>query len=266
MELGIEQRMMRISTLTSLIALCLAIPLDVLHAATVGPDLTLPDADRLAIETNLGTGRLGPPVPATPIDNPSDWFPGKPGTQHFQVIQGSDSGTPQAVEWIPAPTNPSMGRYQFGHDEVLLLRTERDGSMTIEGVEDIQAQSITRYDPPEPFLLRGLSPGDSSQARMSVKVFSSQDPKEITHQGELQVAYEYLGAFRLSLPAGTFDALVTKSTFIGKVGPAKIQDIQYRFFAPHVGLVATIENRQVSALLVYQSNTSITKVLSQTSH
>ena len=87
----------------------------------------------------------------------------------------------------------------------------------------------------------------------------------MTHQGELQVTYEYLGAYRLTVPAGSFDTVVTKSTFSGKVGPAKIEDIQYRFFAEKVGLVATIENRQVSALLVYQSNKSIAKVLGQTS-
>lgn len=257
---------MRTTTLTTLIVLWLVIPLDTLHAATVGPDLTLPEVDRLAIETSLGKGLLGPPITAATIDHPSDWFLSKPGTQHFQIVQGSESGAMQAVEWVPPVTNPFMGRYQFGHEEVLLLRTERDGSMTIEGVEDIQAKSITRYDPPEPFLLTGLSPGDSRQTRMSVKVFSLQDPQEITHQGELQVAHEYLGAFRLSVPAGNFDTLVTKSTFSGKVGPAKIEDVQYRFFARHVGLVATIENRHVSALLLYQSSTSITKVLSQSSH
>lgn len=256
---------MRMSALTSLIALWLLIPLDALLAATVGPDPTLPDADRLVIETSLGPGRLGPPVTAAPIDDPSAWLPSKPGTQQFQVLQESDAEVPQAVAWIPTPANPSMGRYQFGQEEVLLLGTETDGSRVIEGVEDMQAKSVTRYDPPEPFLLKGLSLGDSRQIRMSVKVFSSNGAKEITHKGELQVSHEYLGAYRLSVPAGTFDTLVTKSTFKGTIGPAKVEDIQYRFFARHQGLVATIENRQVSALLVYHSNTAITKVLSQSS-
>jgi len=257
---------MPLPSLAALIALWIAVPVATVDAATVGPDLTLPEADRLNIETSLGKGSLGPPVPALSIDESSHWFPTHPGTKLFQVSQGPDTESLQSVEWKPAPANPTSGRYQFGHEEVILLRTQKDGSRVIEGVEDIQAESVTRYDPPEPFLIKGLAPGEHQQTRMSVKVFSSQDPKEVPHQGELQVTYEYLGAYRLSVPAGTFDTVLTKSTFSGKVGPAKVEDIQYRFFAQKAGLVATVENRQVSALLVYQSNKSIAKVLSQSSH
>lgn len=242
------------------------LPVDMVCAATVGPDLNFPDADRLAIETSLGKGVLGPPVSAPSIDASSQWFPAHPGTKLFRVTQGPDEGSQQTVEWMPAKATGSSGRYQFGQEEVILLRTEKEGSLVIEGVEDIQADSVTRYDPPEPFLLRGLAPGEHQQTRMSIKVFSTQDPKKVTHQGELHMTYEYLGAYRLTVPAGTFDTAIIKSTLSGKVGPAKIEDIQYRFFAQKVGLVATIENRQVSALLVYQSNKSVAKVLSQTSH
>jgi hypothetical protein len=240
------------------------LPVDMVRAATIGPDLTLPDADRLAIESSLGKGSLGPPVSAPSIDEPSQWFPAYPGTKLFQVTEGPDGGSQQLVEWTP--TNGSTnGRYQFGHEEVILLRTEKDGNLIIEGVEDIQAESVTRYDPPEPFLLKGLAPGEHQQTQMAIKVFSAQDPKEVTHQGELHVTYEYLGAYHLTVPPGSFDTAITKTTFSGKVGTAKIEDIKCRFFAQKVGLVATIENRQVSALLVYQSNKSVTKVLSRSS-
>lgn len=242
------------------------LPVDMVGAATVGPDLTLPDADRLAIETSLGKGSLGPPVSAPSIDEPSQWFPAHPGTKLFRVTQGPDEGSEQTVEWSPAKAAGSSGRYQFGQEEVILLQTDKEGSLVIEGVEDIQAESVTRYEPPEPFLLKWMAPGEHQQTQMAVKVFSLQDPKEVTHQGELHVTYEYLGAYRLTVPAGSFDTFLTKSTFSGKVGPAKIEDIQYRFFAEKVGLVATIENRQVSALLVYQSNKSVAKVLGQSWH
>lgn len=256
---------MPLPSLAALIALGVTIPMTTIDAATMGPDLTLPEADRLTIETSLGKGSLGPPVSAPIIDEPSQWFPAHPGTKLFQVTQGADAGSQQTVEWTPAKANGPSGRYQFGQEEVILLRTDKEGSLVIEGVEDTQAESVTRYDPPEPFLVKGLAPGEHQQTQMSVKVFSAQDPKEVTHQGELQVTYEYLGAYRLTVPAGSYDTAITKSTFSGKVGPAKIEDIQYRFFAQKVGLVATIENRQVSALLVYQSNKFIAKVLSQTS-
>jgi hypothetical protein len=194
-------------------------------------------------------------VPAPSLDIPSQWLPANPGTKLFQVTQGPYAGSQQFAAWTPTTANPISGRYQFGDEEVILLRTEEDNSLVIEGVEDIQAESVTRYDPPEPFLLKGLAPGEQRKANMFVKVLSSQDPKEVT--------FEYLGAYSLSVPAGTFDTVLTKSTFSGRVGPAKVEDTQYRFFAEKVGLVATIENRQVSALLIYQSNKSIAKMLSQ---
>ena len=146
------------------------------------------------------------------------------------------------------------------------LEVQNDGNLVLVGVEDIQAEALTHYDPPEPFLPRGLAPGDQRQVRMSVRVYAAGDADDMTHRGELTVTYHYLGAYRLVVPAGTFNAVLTKSTFSGNVGPAKLEDTQYRFFAPNAGLLATIENRHVSAFLIYHSDTLVAKVLAQNAH
>ena len=65
----------------------------------------------------------------------------------------------------------------------------------------------------------------------------------------------------MKVPAGTFKASLFKWHYKGKVGPAKVQDLQYRFFAKDVGTVAMIEKTDVTALLVYQQHTKIGKVL-----
>ena len=73
----------------------------------------------------------------------------------------------------------------------------------------------------------------------------------------------YIGAYRVTVPAGTFDAALLKWDFKGKIGPASVEDIQPRFVAPEVGMVAAAEKRDVAAFLIYNDNTKVGKVLSQ---
>ncbi len=46
--------------------------------------------------------------------------------------------------------------------------------------------------------------------------------------------------------------------------PASVDDTQYCFFAPDVGIVAGIEQLDVSALLIYNRHTKIARVLAAT--
>ena len=122
---------------------------------------------------------------------------------------------------------------------------------------------ITRYDPAEPGLLVGLAPGDSRSSSIAVAVSDLSNPQVVSHKGTLEVTYSYLGAYKVTTPAGTYDAALIKWTYQGKVGPAKVDDTQYRFFAENVGMVATVDKLDVSAFLVYQSHTKFGKVLAQ---
>ena len=64
-------------------------------------------------------------------------------------------------------------------------------------------------------------------------------------------------------PAGTFPAALMRSEFDIKIGPAKVTDVQYSFFAKGVGKVAEIEALKVSALLIYHSHEKTAKVLAE---
>ena len=74
------------------------------------------------------------------------------------------------------------------------------------------------------------------------------------HSGNLELTYTYVGAYRITVPAGTFDASLFKWHYKGKVGPASIDDAIYRFFAPGVGPVARIELKHISAFIIYSDN------------
>ena len=67
------------------------------------------------------------------------------------------------------------------------------------------------------------------------------NPDDLTHEGALDVNYRYIGAYKLKVPADSFDAVLMKWTFKGKVCPAPVDDTQYRFFAPDVGIVVAVE-------------------------
>lgn len=129
------------------------------------------------------------------------------------------------------------------------------------GVQDTEAGAITKYSPSEPFMLKGLAPGDERNMNLGLKVFALSDPDDLTHEGALDVNYRYIGAYKVNVPVGSFDAVLIKWTFKGNVGPATVDDTQYRFFAPGVGIVAGIEQLDVSALLVYNRHKKVARVL-----
>jgi hypothetical protein len=49
----------------------------------------------------------------------------------------------------------------------------------------------------------------------------------------------------------------------GEVGPAKLEDTQYRLYARDTGLIAALEQRKVSAFKIYQSTNKTVRVLSK---
>ena len=256
---------MRKSAKVAMLAMLLTTRSNHSFGEPAGAIVKLPEIDRNAIEMSLGKGSIGPAIGTQAIEDPSRFVTLTPTTKWFRIVQGLNSGTLQRYQFFPASKSSTRpgGWYQAGDEEKGFLEMQDDGSLVVTGVEDMQSESVTHYDPPEPFLPKGLAPGEHRVVRMSVRVHSARRSEEITHRGELTVNFQYLGAFRLTVPAGTFDAVLMKSTFSGHIGPAKLEDVQYRFFATNAGLLATIENRQVSAYLIYQSDTEMAKVLTR---
>jgi hypothetical protein len=237
-------------------------------AAGADPVLPLPELDRQMIERNLGKGVVGAAVPAPAIDNPAGWFRLVPGASSYKVVHGPREGRRESFRLSAEPHESGRHhwRYQVGEEEVGFLEVRPDGSFVLTGVHEIKDGAVTRYDPPEPLLLKGLMPGEERRQRMEVRVYDADEPDEVTHRGLLSVVHRYVGAYRFIGPAGTYNAVLMKSTFSGHVGPARLEDTQYRFFAPGIGLLAAIEHRHVSALLLYRTDTEIARVLAEPSN
>jgi len=219
--------------------------------------------EQTMLQELLGQGVIGEPVAGSTL-TPS-FAPLRAGTWTYRIVGGEDKGQTEQHVVTKLERDPSGAswRYAVGSKGVLFIKQTDDGSFVFVSQEDLDQGVISRYAPPEPGLLIGLAPGDSKDFKIAVKVYDLSDPQDVSHEGTLDVTYSYLGAYKVTTPAGTYDAALIKWTYQGKVGPAKVDDTQYRFFADKVGMVASVDKLDVSAFLVYQDHTKFGKLLAQ---
>jgi hypothetical protein len=219
--------------------------------------------EQAMLEELLGQGVIGEPVAGGTL-TPS-FAPLRDGTWSYRIVGGKQKGQTEqhVVTRLERDPSGASWRYAVGSKGILFIKQTDDGSLTFLSQEDLDQGVISRYAPAEPGLLNGLAPGDSKTFRVAVKVYDLSSPQDVAHEGTLDVTYSYLGAYRITAPAGSYDAALIKWTYQGKVGPAKVDDTQYRFFADNVGMVASVDKLDVSAFLVYQDHTKFGKLLAQ---
>jgi hypothetical protein len=220
--------------------------------------------DEQALLTDLlGPGALGEAVAGSPL-KPS-FAPLRDGTWTYQIVSGDDQGQNEQHKVTRLKGDPSGAdwRYAVGAKSAQLIKQTNDGSLVFVSLDDFDEGVISRYTPPEPALLAGMAPGDSKAFTIAVKVADLSSPQNVKHEGTLDLTYSYLGAYRVNTPAGSYDAALIKWAYDGKIGPASVQDTQYRFFADNVGMVASVDKLDVSAFLLYKKHTKFGKLLTQ---
>ena len=225
--------------------------------------IELTKAERAEIESFLGKGVVGKAVAGDPIADTAKFFPFEPGGWTFRFTSGDNKGKTQEQSFttIKKDESRATGRYRNGKDQTDFLSRAEDGSISVVSEQDAKQGVISRFSPPEPIYVNGLKPGDSKTFKVDVKVYDLSDPKDVTHSGSLDLTYSYIGAYEVTVPAGTYEAALIRSNYSGKVGPASIEDTQYRFLAEGVGVVAMIEKKDISAVLIYHDHSKYGKVL-----
>lgn len=108
-----------------------------------------------------------------------------------------------------------------------------------------------------------MNAGDEKTMTLKVSVYDLDDPTDLEHSGTLNLTLTYVGAYKVTVPAGTFDAAALRWRYNGKVGPASVDDVQVRLVAKDVGMAAAAEKLDVAAFLIYNDNTKVGKVLQQ---
>ena len=223
------------------------------------------EEDRSAISRLLGEGVLGPALPAAPIDETATLIPLAPATRIFRLSSGPDVGTTE-TDVLRASTqegSDASWQYAVGLRSVYNLRRTDDGSIVIPSKQDLALGVVTRYDPPQPLIIRGIRPGEQTTLSIAVTVSDLDDPVTVVHSGWLSMSYTYAGRYRVTVPAGTYAAVLIKWQYHGEIGLAGLEGSEYWFFADGLGPIAMISQRRISALIFYRRDLLYGKVLQE---
>lgn len=232
-------------------------------AQTAGPVVPLSDADRGQLDALLGKGVVGEALPSAPLDAPTSYLPRHGRTLTYQVVTQGEKPATENHE-ITETTDPAYKpgwRYAVGDVGEIYIQTDPAGRAFTIAETDLDKKVLSRFTPGDPLVLTGLQPRQSATSSHTVEVFDLSNLNQVSHSGTLDVTYRHLGTHRVTVQAGTFDAVLVKWSYSGKIGPATIKDSQYRFLAPNVGMVAMIQIRSISALLIYNDHSKRGKLL-----
>ncbi len=232
-------------------------------AGAQGIVLPLPPADQAAIAKHLGAGVVGNALPSNPVGDPSTYFPLEPRSFSYQVTSGPNSGNTQTLQVARGkrPGGNPAWRFQLSPTLAGFLR-QTDEGLVMPAVSDAGEGVIVVTTPANPFLLKGMKPGETRSFIQTVSVNYLDDPTRQDYSGSLNGTYAYVGTYQVTVPAGTFPANLFRLAYEGKVGPAHTQDTAYYFFAPGTGVVAMISQEDVEAFWIIHIDSSSGKVLS----
>ncbi len=231
--------------------------------ADTGKVIHLPSGDKAILEQVLGSGVVGKAIPAMPIADTSKYVHLQEASWTFRYTSGKKKGQDviQTMSELKRDTSRNSWRYSVAHGNVYFLNKDQKGGLSVTSEQDTNQGVISRFSPYEPIFVPGLKPGEMRKTKIDVKVYDLSKPTHLSHQGSLDLTLSYIGAYEVHVPAGTFKGSLIKWHYNGKIGPAKVDDVQYRFLAEKVGIAAMIDKRNISAVLIYHDRSKTGKVL-----
>jgi len=248
-----------VASLLSTLGMVLGLP----AAGADGVVLPLPAKDQAEITRILGPNVVGQPLPSKTITDASALFPLQEKAAVYQVTSGKRAGTQQTLK-VKKGKNPAGNaawRFELSPTLAAFINQGAEGNLVMPAVTDTDEGVIVVTTPANPFVLTGMAPGESRKLSQKVSVNYLDDPSDQRYSGSLTGTYTYLGTYQLTVPAGSYPALLVRLVYSGKVGPANTQDTAYYFFAPGVGVVAMISQEDVEAFWIIHIDTTTGKVL-----
>jgi hypothetical protein len=255
--------MRSISRLAAGMAVVLAIGSFTGETRAQGPVMPLPPADQQKLAQHLGPGVVGAAQPSERINDASSYFPLSEKTFVFHVTSGSNAGKTQNLVLKKArrPGEAIAWRFNFAPSLAGFISPTAGGDLMMPAVSDVDEGVIVVTTPANPFVLTGMKPGESRSFRQKVSVNYLDDPAKRDWGGKLNATYSFVGTYSVTVPAGTFNAILIRFAYRGKVGPADVVYTAWYFFARDVGLIAMVNLEDVSAFWIYHTDTTIGKVL-----
>jgi hypothetical protein len=232
-------------------------------ARAQGVVLQLSPEDQQNITAQLGPGVVGAALPSQPITDPTVYFPLQPKAQQFQVVAGPHAGTVQTLGLWQArrPGGRKAWRFQMTPTLAGFMRETQEGDIIMAALTDSGEGVVVVTTPANPFVPKGMQPGESRYYAQQVSVNYLDDPSDQRYSGTINGTYTYLGTYQVTVPAGTFPAVLFRVKCEGKVGPAHTQNTGYNLFAPGIGMVAMILEEDVTAFWLFNIDSTTGKVL-----
>lgn len=228
-----------------------------------GVVLPLPSADQQKITAQLGPGVVGAALPSKPISDPTIFFPLQNSNPIYQITAGPHKGSSQSLQLAKTrrPGGKSAWRFQLSPTLAGFLKQTAEGDIIMPAVSDSGEGVVVVTKPANPFVPKGMRPGETRSYAQTVSVNYLDDPSDQRYSGAVHGTYTYVGTYQVTVPAGTFPAVLFRVFCEGKVGPAQTQNTGYNFFAPGVGMVAMILQEDVSAFWIFNIDSITGKVL-----
>jgi hypothetical protein len=224
--------------------------------------LPLPPNDQQIIAAKLGS-IVGKALPSRPIDDVSVYFPLQERAAIYRVTAGPNAGNKQTLGL--AKTRRAEGkaawRFQFSPSLAGFIHQTPEGDLMMPAVTDTSQGVVVVTTPANPFVLKDMKPGETRSYSQQVSVIGLDDPADQEYSGSLNGTYTYLGNYQVTVPAGTYEAVLLRLKCEGKVGPARTHDTAYYFFAPGKGVVAMISQEDATAFWIIHIDTTSGKVL-----
>jgi hypothetical protein len=232
-------------------------------AQAQGVVLPLPAADQQKITAHLGPGVVGAALPSQPIQKVSTYFPLQAKAMTYEVKSGPNNGNMQTLGLAQAkrPSGQSAWRFQLSPTLAGFIHQTAAGDLMMPAVVDAGEGVVVTTTPANPFVVKGMKPGETRSYTQQVAVVALDDPADQKYSGTLNGTYTYVGNYAVTVPAGTYAAALLRLSCDGKVGPAHTQDTAYYFFAPGTGVVAMISQEDATAFWIIHIDTSSGKVL-----
>ena len=228
-----------------------------------GVVLPLPPEDQQNISAQLGPGVVGMALPSNPIGDPSTYFPLQEKSQQFQVVAGPNAGNIQTLGlWkTRRPGGKKAWRFQLTPTLAGFMRETQEGDIIMAALTDSGEGVVVVTTPANPFVPKGMQPGEARTYTQQVSVNYLDDPSDQRYSGSINGTYTYVGTYQVTVPAGTFPAVLFRVKCEGRVGPAHTVNTGYNFFAPGVGMVAMILEEDVTAFWLFNIDSTTGKVL-----
>ena len=224
--------------------------------------LPLPPADQQLITAKLGS-IVGKALPSKPIEDVSVYFPLQEKATNYQVTAGPNAGKTQTLGLakVRRPNGKSAWRFMFSPTLAGFVRQTTEGDLMVPSVSDTSEGVVVITTPANPFVLKGMKPGETRSYSQQVSVIELDDPADQEYSGSLHGTYTYVGTYQVTVPAGSYEAVLLRLKCEGKVGPAHTHDTAYYFFAPGKGVVAMISQEDATAFWIIHIDTTSGKVL-----